>query len=133
MIVQQHTTSERILGTSTDSMNETRPDEEILIDRRPVFMINPSIESLSDETIVMEEGCLSVPFNYMQQTFGPNTRVERPNGLCITYVDERGQEQSLCEDGSSGEHSMWFVRCALHEFDHLQGVLFTDKLYQQGA
>lgn len=157
-VVKRHIVSERIQGISSESTDALSsntdlkptlpPDEEVVIERRPIFIINPSVESLSDETIVIEEGCLSVPYDYIQNTFGPNTRVERPNGLCLKYLDERGEERVLSVDGGSSsgssngdssgsggvsaEHDKWMVRCALHEFDHLQGVLFTDKLYQGG-
>jgi peptide deformylase len=131
IVVMQHTSTDRILGVPTDRLETPPlPDEEVTIERRPVFMINPIIEFLSDEMIVIEEGCLSVPKEYIQQNYGTNTQVQRPNGLRMTYTDERGREQALCVDGSSGEHEKWVVRCVLHEFDHLQGVLFTDKLFQ---
>jgi peptide deformylase len=49
----------------------------------------------------------------------------------MTYSDEDDQTHTLCVDGSSGEHDKWVVRCVLHEFDHLEGILFTDKLYEE--
>jgi peptide deformylase len=119
----------RILGTASDDDDSAKPDAVVDIERRPMFIINPIIQSVSEAMIVIDEGCLSVPFDYIQEFFGSNTSVQRPNGLHMTYHDEQGCRQSLTVDGSEGEHEKWVARCVLHEYDHLEGVLFTDKLY----
>ena len=119
----------RILGTASDDDDSAKPDAVVDIERRPMFIINPIIQSVSEAMIVIDEGCLSVPFDYIQEFFGSNRSVERPNGLHMTYHDEQGCRQSLTVDGSEGEHEKWVARCVLHEYDHLEGVLFTDKLY----
>ncbi len=74
-------------------------------------MINPEILSRSDETSVMEEGCLSLP--------GIDVNVERPVEITVRYLDEKGavQERHL--------HDL-DARVVQHEFDHLQGVLIVD-------
>ena len=124
-----HISTEKIVGSSSDSQNN-KFDEVVAITRKPIFVINPTVEYLSPEMIVMEEDCLSVPHEYILQTFGPNTRVERPNGLRMKYTNEKGEIEYLSVDGNNGEHEKWMVRCVLHEYDHLHGVLFTDKLYE---
>lgn len=74
-------------------------------------MINPEILTRSDETSVMEEGCLSLP--------GIDVSVERPVEITVRYLDEKGatQERHL--------HDL-DARVVQHEFDHLQGVLIVD-------
>lgn len=133
-IVCQQTCSERLVGAAVENHHSAAmsPDVVVRLERKPVFMINPIIEYVSDNTVVIEEGCLSVPRDYIQRDFGDDTRVERPNGVSVRYTDEYGEEQKLSVDGCDGEHEKWMVRCVLHEMDHLQGVLFTDKLYCHG-
>lgn len=60
-----------------------------------------------------EEGCLSFP--------GIHAEVERWVSITLTYHDLSGQEQTLSTEG-------WLARIIQHELDHLEGVLFTDRL-----
>jgi peptide deformylase len=60
-----------------------------------------------------EEGCLSFP--------GIHAEVERWVSITITYQDLDGQEQTLVAKD-------WLARIIQHELDHLEGVLFTDRL-----
>lgn len=60
-----------------------------------------------------EEGCLSFP--------GIHAEVERWVSITLTYQDLGGAEQTLATDG-------WLARIIQHELDHLEGVLFTDRL-----
>ena len=76
-------------------------------------MINPEIIGRSDETAVMEEGCLSIP----HQT----AEVERPASVDVRYLDTDGNEQMLHCEGL-------LAACVQHEIDHLDGVLFIDHL-----
>lgn len=76
-------------------------------------MINPSISAYSAETIVMEEGCLSVP-DYFHN-------VRRPRDVEVTFLDEKGKTQTL---HLTGLHA----REVQHEIDHLDGILFTDLI-----
>ena len=81
--------------------------------RAPLFVINPEIVWRSDEQIVAEEGCLSLP-----QQFG---EVKRPGEVKMRYQDRTGETRELDADGL-------LARCLQHEFDHLEGILFTDHL-----
>ena len=76
-------------------------------------MVNPKITSLDNSVIEWEEGCLSVPGIYR--------KVKRPNHIKIEYLDENGvtQTREFTELGA--------VVCQ-HENDHLDGVLFVDKI-----
>jgi peptide deformylase len=102
--------------------------DSVEILRNPLFLLNPQITQLSDATIAIEEGCLSVPREYVLEKYGPNTSVCRPLGLTLTYETLLGEEGSMSVDGGTGDHDMWLARCIQHEYDHLNGVLFTDKI-----
>jgi len=78
-----------------------------------IRMVNPKIVSFSDETESVEEGCLSVP--------GIRGNVIRPVAVEVTYLDEKGSERRLQADGL-------LARIIQHELDHLEGVLFIDRL-----
>ena len=75
-------------------------------------MINPTILSKSDETVVMEEGCLSVPNEYYN--------VERPNEIVVEFTNLKNEVQKI-------EASGIFARCIQHEIDHLNGITIIDK------
>ena len=78
-----------------------------------IKMINPRIVASSDETVKIEEGCLSVP--------GVRGDVERPARVTVEYQDENGTERTLEAEGL-------LARIVQHELDHLNGVLFIDRL-----
>ena len=80
----------------------------------PYVMINPEIVKLSDETIVLEEGCLSFPGQLLY-------KIERPRDVILKYTDENAQEQMI-------KATDWLARCILHEYDHLKGILHIDYL-----
>ena len=74
-------------------------------------MINPVITSYSDDSMEYEEGCLSIPGEYI--------RIDRPRSIHVKF-------QTL-----SGKYKKWFLkgleaRIVQHEIDHLDGVLMTD-------
>ncbi len=74
--------------------------------------INPEIVESSGE-VILEEGCLSFPGLYQ--------KVSRPEQVKIKALDVEGHEFEL-------EVSGMLARAILHEFDHLEGVLFIDHL-----
>jgi peptide deformylase len=79
----------------------------------PRIFINPSITATSTETVKYEEGCLSIP--------GVWADVIRPRGVQIQAWNERGRPFTMDVDGI-------LARVILHEYDHLEGVLFIDRL-----
>jgi peptide deformylase len=81
--------------------------------RDPMVLINPEILSFSDETVVREEGCLSIPEYYAE--------VERPAELRVRFLDRDGKPQELEARGV-------LATCIQHEVDHLNGKLFIDYL-----
>jgi hypothetical protein len=82
-----------------------------MIRRTPIFLLNPQIISMSTETIVIAEGCLSVPSEYVLTNYGSDTSVERPLSLEISYTNLCGENEVLKVDGSLGEHEKWLSRC----------------------
>ena len=76
--------------------------------------INPYIEEYDEtEQDIMEEGCLSLP--------GIHEKVKRPTRIRVTYQDEQFQEHDEWVTG-------YLARVMQHEFDHLDGIVFTDHL-----
>ncbi len=87
-------------------------DDERFSGFKKVF-INPEIIEYSEETETMEEGCLSIP--------GINETVTRPKSITIKYMNENFELQTDIYGG-------FFARCIQHEYDHIEGELFTDKI-----
>ena len=76
--------------------------------------INPHILEYDDtETELMEEGCLSVP--------GIHESVRRPTRIHVKYQDEDFNEHDEWVEG-------YLARVMQHEFDHLEGTMFIDRL-----
>ncbi len=76
-------------------------------------IINPEILEFGDEIVEYEEGCLSIPMIYK--------KVNRPDRIKVKYYNEK--EEEITEELTG----MW-ARAFQHEFDHIDGVLFIDKL-----
>lgn len=81
--------------------------------REPMVVINPDIIRYSDEMEDGWEGCLSIP--------GLRGLVPRHRRISVRYVNRRGD---LCEEELEG----FVARVFQHEFDHLRGVVFIDRL-----
>ena len=79
----------------------------------PLALVNPVLAAVSDATGLFEEGCLSFPGIYRL--------VRRPRAATVRYVDLDGVAREFTDDGL-------LARIALHEIDHLDGVLFVDHL-----
>lgn len=79
----------------------------------PLVLINPVIKNFGPELCSDEEGCLSVPNVFMQ--------VKRPSTVEVSYKDEFGKPKTLKADDL-------LARVIQHEMDHLNGVLFVDRV-----
>ena len=84
-----------------------------------IAMYNPVIKSISDDTTMLKEGCLSFPFIFLA--------IKRPKDVVMSYTDTNGKEQEAHLQGL-------MARVCLHEYDHMQGKVFTEhaskmKLY----
>lgn len=119
------------IKTLLDDMEETMYDAEgvglaapqvgvlrrvIVIDigDGPIRIINPEIVDSEGQRIDVE-GCLSVP--------NKAGKVERPERVKIKYLNENGEESYL-------EGSELLAKAICHEIDHLDGILYTDKVIE---
>ncbi len=83
---------------------------------KPRVFINPEIIATSQEQLLYEEGCLSIPGVYAD--------IERSAYVTVQAWDEKGKPFTLDADGV-------LARVILHEFDHLNGILFIDRLEEK--
>ena len=79
----------------------------------PLVLINPEITAASAGLDTYEEGCLSIPGVYLD--------VVRPTAIELSFRDEMGRPRKMKADGL-------MARCIQHEMDHLNGVLFVDRV-----
>ena len=91
---------------------DANDEEDGITDMKRVF-INPQILSETGKEWAFEEGCLSIP--------DVRDKVYRKPDIVIRYLDENWQEH---EESFTGLPA----RIIQHEYDHIQGVLFTDHL-----
>lgn len=82
------------------------------------IMINPQITKKSWKKEIEEEGCLSVIDDKGQIIYGP---VSRHQKISCLYLDASGKKQRL-------EAEKLLARIIQHEIDHLDGILFIDRL-----
>jgi len=80
---------------------------------KPRVFINPEIVETSVDLAGFEEGCLSIPGVYAD--------LDRPAEVRVQAWNERGRRFVLGAEG-------FLARVVQHELDHLNGVLFTDRL-----
>lgn len=99
----------RLVVIDLDVLAEDEPEFK---DFRRVY-INAHILEVSDETDTMEEGCLSLP--------GIHEKVTRASRIHVKYLDENFVEHDEWVDG-------YLARVMQHEFDHLEGKVFSDRL-----
>ena len=99
----------RMLVIDGDVLSENYPECKGL--KRT--MINPEIFERSDETISMEEGCLSFP--------GVHEKVARAAKIRIRYMDENFEEHEESAEGFA-------ARIVQHECEHLDGHVFIDNI-----
>lgn len=77
-----------------------------------VELINPRISWTSEERLLMVEGCLSIP--------GKRIEIERPSKVRVKFQTIEGDFKYWCL------HKM-DARVFLHEYDHLEGILMTER------
>lgn len=90
----------------------------VVIDTReegvePLVLVNPRLVEVSEELEKGEEGCLSIP--------GLQELVERPTAAVVEALDLEGETFRIDAEGM-------LSRALQHEIDHLNGVLFIDRL-----
>jgi peptide deformylase len=110
----------RVITVDISDVNEPNAEGEVEDELHPtspglpriLTLINPEIISTQD-TLIMKEGCLSIP--------GLHGDVKRPEKVLVRFRDAEFNIQELPADGL-------LARVILHEMDHLDGVLFTDRM-----
>ena len=118
-------TNERADGVGLAAPQIGLPIRVVIVDLRPLgddmpeyadfkrAYINGYIVEEDGETILMDEGCLSLP--------GIHEKVPRAEKVRIQYVDEDFVEHDEWVEG-------FLARVIQHEFDHLDGKVFTDRI-----
>jgi peptide deformylase len=104
-----------------DLQSRTAEAEKVVLDGKsvppallmPLIVANPEVEYLPGATRTVEEGCLSFP-----EIRG---KVSRPWSVRLRYQDAQGKPHVL-------ETSGLLARVIQHEFDHVEGVLFIDRM-----
>jgi peptide deformylase len=76
---------------------------------------NPEVVSNTKDVKDLEEGCLSFPGIYVN--------IKRPTAIKARWQNSSGE---WCE----GEFSGYECKCFLHELDHLEGIVFSDRISQ---
>lgn len=101
----------RVVVIDLDVLSEEFPEYKGF---RKAF-INAHILEYDDESekASSEEGCLSIP--------GISEKVTRPTRIRVKYLDEEMQEHDEWVEG-------YLARVMQHEFDHLEGTMFIDRL-----
>src|SRR5438552_16321017 len=79
----------------------------------PMRIANPEIVWRSDETMIANEGCLSLPEHYAD--------VARPRAIRLRYLDHENEIREIAAEGS-------LATCLQHETERLDGVLFVDHI-----
>jgi len=88
-------------------------DEDISVKKLKKVFINPKIIAVEGENCFFNEGCLSIP--------DIREEIERQEKITIQYMDEKGEEFTESYGGIA-------ARVIQHEYDHVEGKLFTDRL-----
>lgn len=81
--------------------------------RQPLALVNPKVTQATSESERSEEGCLSIP--------GLSAVVERPAGVVVEGLDRNGEPVRI-------EADELLARALQHEIDHLDGILFLDRI-----
>lgn len=92
---------------------DDNPSDDDKSARNPMYLINPEIIWRSEEKVLFNEGCLSLP----QQ----RAEVERHERVRVHYTDYNGNEQEILADDL-------LAIILQHEIDHLDGILYIDHL-----
>ena len=88
-------------------------EEREKLSKFKMVFINPELKATSDDLNTFNEGCLSIP--------EIREDIVRENEIIVDYYDQDFNKKSLKLDGLR-------ARVVQHEYDHIQGILFTDKL-----
>ena len=109
----------RVIVIEQPAIEEEQEDGTMVeVEPSKVFvMVNPEIVEASEERFTMLEGCLSLPGWYGD--------IPRPGWVTLKYQDVNGKEHRIKKAEATGYK---VGRIAQHELDHLDGVLFTERI-----
>lgn len=99
----------RVLVVDLQENDETERPEGFY----PLFIVNPEIVEKSEELVIANEGCLSLPEQRIE--------IARSESIKIKYLDYNNNIKELVASG-------WLARVIQHEMDHLDGKLLIDYL-----
>src|SRR4051794_24722193 len=105
-----------VMEDRPEYLEQVTPDEVAERAREPVplrIFVNPTLRPIGDERVGFFEGCLSLE--------GYVGYVERHAEVEVSGLDERGRPQTMRARG-------WPARILQHEFDHLDGTLYIDRM-----
>lgn len=108
-LMEQH----RGIGLAANQVNLNAAVHIQMVQTDMVAMFNPQVHEVSEDKVLMSEGCLSDPGLYL--------KIKRPDMVHVSWEDELGERTQATLFGMD-------ARVFLHEYDHLQGILFTDRV-----
>ncbi|MGK7908688.1 MAG: peptide deformylase [Synechococcus sp.] len=79
----------------------------------PLVLINPEVRDRSNDAVLGQEGCLSIPEVFLD--------VKRPSKIIVSFKDTSGRPKRIKASGL-------LARVIQHEIDHLDGVMFVDRV-----
>lgn len=85
----------------------------VMVNDSPKVMVNPEVVLSSEETYKETEGCLSFPDQFYE--------IERAKSIKVKYRNLSGHPMLENYSGIT-------ARCILHEIDHLDGIVFTERI-----
>ena len=101
------------VGLAAPQIGELKRVIVVQTERKPEVFINPQVVKKSRETVTTEEGCLSFPGIWL--------KIKRAKEVEVQALDKEGKEVQIKAEGIP-------ARILQHEIDHLNGVLFIDKI-----
>ena len=101
------------IGLASSQVGESKRLITVFFDGNPQAFLNPKILRKSRKTEIMEEGCLSFPGLFL--------KIKRAKEVDMEFVDLAGLKKKMKLEGFS-------ARVFQHEIDHLDGILFIDKM-----
>ncbi len=105
--------SEQVFVVDVSPLADELAAEGIELPEQPMAFVNPEIVSESNDVGEFEEGCLSIP--------EIREYVTRSDTIRVRFRDRDFNEREI-------EAAGLFARVILHEYDHLQGILFVDRI-----
>lgn len=101
------------VGLSAPQVGELKRIIAVQTEQGPAVFINPKIIKKTRETEVMEEGCLSFPGIWL--------KIKRARGVEVAALDKDGKKIRI-------KAERILARILQHEIDHLDGILFIDRI-----